>query len=285
MIYECKPCNFNTSIKCHYIRHIATNKHKYNVSPSNNDTKKYVCKKCNKQFTTSSNLSRHEAVCIDITKNKDILQCMYCKEVFSHKNNYYRHVKHRCKKNLSYSDLNQGKGSNNVHHHLQINNIHNNIYMMKPIDFLNKFYSNNPSIQDIVSYATTYEFTKDVANKLQLASKVNNLDFISVELDGIMKDMNKKFIEETNIYEKTCDSILFINDGSIRRYITRNSEAWIYSSDDNVLDTIISTIFDNINMRYDIHINYIKKERAEIIKKIKQNNDWNTEKSKLMTLQ
>ena len=38
-------------------------------------------------------------------------------------------------------------------------------------------------------------------------------------------------------------------------------------------------------MRYDIHINYIKKERAEIIKKIKQNNDWNTEKSKLMTLQ
>ena len=45
---------------------------------------------------------------------------------------------------------------------------------------------------------------------------------------------------------------------------------------------MISHIFDRMYLNYKVPMHYLKKEREDIIKKIKKLNDWNIEKGQLI---
>ena len=70
-IYECKCCDYNTSRKSQYERHLSTHKHKKRQNDTN-DTKKFhfsseefVCI-CGKKYAHKQNLYRHQKSCLGL---------------------------------------------------------------------------------------------------------------------------------------------------------------------------------------------------------------------------
>lgn len=70
-VYTCSGCQFTTTLRSNYTRHLTTNKHK-------------------KQLEITKNL---------LDSN---FHCKYCSKSFTCKNAMYRHTKHRCDKNEDY---------------------------------------------------------------------------------------------------------------------------------------------------------------------------------------
>ena len=72
--YVCEKCNFNTSRKSHYEKHLLTDKHKYLL---NNDAvatkKKYVCD-CGKEYNYRQSLYNHRKTCKGEKKENIIIQ-------------------------------------------------------------------------------------------------------------------------------------------------------------------------------------------------------------------
>ena len=72
--FYCEKCNFNTSRKSHYEKHLLTEKHKY---LQNNDAvatkKKYVCD-CGKEYNYRQSLYNHRKTCKGEKKENIIIQ-------------------------------------------------------------------------------------------------------------------------------------------------------------------------------------------------------------------
>ena len=73
--YFCKYCNYTTSHKGHYKKHLSSKKHREKASPSVTETspselksdekikKIYICEKCNKEYTSRNGLWKHKKTC------------------------------------------------------------------------------------------------------------------------------------------------------------------------------------------------------------------------------
>lgn len=61
-MYECKFCDYITSKKCNYTKHLTTLKHKKREN-DNKSSKNFSCEICGKKYKFSSGLSRHKQVC------------------------------------------------------------------------------------------------------------------------------------------------------------------------------------------------------------------------------
>ena len=98
-LYKCNICDIQTNIKSHHFRHLKTQKHitneqematknknilkmnpieskmnpnesKMNPNESKMDSKKYKCQNCNKLYSTSSNLRKHQKKCLQNKSEK-----------------------------------------------------------------------------------------------------------------------------------------------------------------------------------------------------------------------
>jgi hypothetical protein len=74
--YCCKICDFNTSNKTDYKRHLSTQKHKNNILTTDDNGKnfkKYICENCEKEYNDRAGLWRHKKKCQETTLeiNKD----------------------------------------------------------------------------------------------------------------------------------------------------------------------------------------------------------------------
>ena len=88
--YSCENCNFNTSHKNDFSRHLLTSKHQKWVVKSkmeiaeNNKTQgtqgNYCCEKCNKGYSTISGLWKHKKKCIKNEPSDKELLTMLIKE-------------------------------------------------------------------------------------------------------------------------------------------------------------------------------------------------------------
>ncbi|AYV81342.1 MAG: zinc finger protein [Harvfovirus sp.] len=61
MVYKCKECNYECSVKYNYDKHLETDKHKSNVKLKN--MKLNNCEFCQECFSSASGLSRHKNSC------------------------------------------------------------------------------------------------------------------------------------------------------------------------------------------------------------------------------
>ena len=74
--YCCEYCDYNTSKKCDYEKHLSTDKHKKRENETNEtdlkqeSSKKFVCF-CNKSFNSRTSLWRHKNKCIEAKTYED----------------------------------------------------------------------------------------------------------------------------------------------------------------------------------------------------------------------
>ena len=74
--YYCEYCDYNTSKKCDYEKHLSTDKHKKRENETNEtdlkqeSSKKFVCF-CNKSFNSRTSLWRHKNKCIEAKTDED----------------------------------------------------------------------------------------------------------------------------------------------------------------------------------------------------------------------
>ena len=64
-MYLCEYCNYETSYKHHYDKHLTSKKHLKNTGQSPKNTIYYSCKQCNKKYKTRSGLWKHESKCLE----------------------------------------------------------------------------------------------------------------------------------------------------------------------------------------------------------------------------
>ena len=63
MIYICKYCNYQTDKKTSFTLHNSSAKHKQNVTSPDNPFNQLWCMKCNIEYTSKSNATRHKKTC------------------------------------------------------------------------------------------------------------------------------------------------------------------------------------------------------------------------------
>ena len=122
VLYTCEICNFSTNKTTNYQRHLQTKKHIKNEH-GNSDTN--TTQTQNVSFSLQHIEGENNCVLLNIehedgndffAKNIKYPQvstsihkqdtekflCDYCNKIFTHKNNYYRHMKHRCRKKIKH---------------------------------------------------------------------------------------------------------------------------------------------------------------------------------------
>ena len=251
--YTCEPCGFKSTIKTHYTRHLNTKKHQRNCKP-------FVCESCDETFTLKSSLDRHiEKFCNPTQKLKNQI----------------------AERDKTIEELKKATTStiNNYNTNIQCN-----IYNMPPIKFLNTFFSNNPSFQQIISFLLTEKLSQEEIANLENAHSTGNPGFIGYEIDKILKSRNCSLIQSLDNPEKTCPNFMFSNDGSFRRYIAKGPNQWEFFTDNDTLETSTSIILDQATIASNNNemMNTNKRERAVIAKCIQRLNDWNTSKLQLL---
>lgn len=80
LIFECKKCNYNTSSKKDYNKHLLTRKHNLEINGNKWKSKNPTCENCEKTFKTASGLWKHQQKC-DKSNIPDISTKTYTKSV------------------------------------------------------------------------------------------------------------------------------------------------------------------------------------------------------------
>jgi hypothetical protein len=69
VVYKCPSCNYITTNKQHYNKHLTTDKHKSKQIPVVKEEPQFVCKYCDQTFSFKQSMFRH--IKYSCTKNKD----------------------------------------------------------------------------------------------------------------------------------------------------------------------------------------------------------------------
>ena len=159
-IFKCEKCNFSSSNKKDYNRHLNTIKHKHNIKQSEStissqNCPKYSCLNCGKEYKDNSGLWRHKQKCSDKINEFHKL----VNDKLSSKDKQQELIDYLMKENSEFKQLmleqnktmiemakNQGiKHSNNNSHNTNNNNFNLNFYLnetcknaMNIMDFVNQ---------------------------------------------------------------------------------------------------------------------------------------------------
>jgi len=251
---------------------------------------------------------------LDLDKLKLNLKCQYCFKEFKSKPSKRRHELHRCKKKNSenvvlmdelkkqtqlvkqlleekathfeavlnekekYIDILRDKMSSTTNHNT-FNIIRNNIYTMKPLQFLNTFCINNPSLEQVVNCIQDSDLSEEEIQRIKEASQLDAKHIIAKEFDNILKKHNQELIQDKPL---TCGNVLFSNDGSNRRYIAKGNREWQFYSSDDKLETSTQIIMDKFNGSTDKPVHMSKKERSMVHRHLKNMNDFNKSRDALL---
>jgi hypothetical protein len=92
MEYRCEHCNFSTTKKYNYDKHLLSNKHKLVES-------KLVVNLKSTQSQHLVNIESSQSQPITPPKSANVFECKYCEQKFKFKQSMYRHIKYTCTKN------------------------------------------------------------------------------------------------------------------------------------------------------------------------------------------
>ena len=270
--YSCKLCDYYTSKKGDYNRHLGTLKHKWKQMETNGNQKRALenqCEVCNKIFKSRSGLWKHEKLCVKVTDaNKDNLKDIIIdvvKENAEKMNlliNENKELRDQIKQqNKQITDMIPKLGTNN--------NSNNNIKQRFNINlFLNEKCKDAISINEFVE-------------KIEISLK----DLICTREKGQSEGISNLIIENRNklsLYERP----LHCTDKKREILYIKNDE---WEKDENkeqiskILKTIETKQLKNVQKWIENHPNYLNntKEQEEfliLIQESSKSDDKNREK-------
>jgi len=251
-----------------------------------NDSEIFQCEFCSKKFSRKDNLNRHRA---KTCKEKNAKEAKLLKKIEKLENQLHvkqeqidndkEHFKGILEEKDKCINILKDQYNNISSSHFQI--IQNNIITMSPIKFLNTFCNNNPTLEQVASFIQNSDYSIEDLNTLNQGIELKNKTVIGNEIDSIIKKKNQELIKSFDIRNGTCENVLFINDGSGRKFITKSDPGWNYCQNDDTLDQITSSLIQQA-VQNNSNLSLLpKKERESINKVVKVNNDYSTQKETL----
>ena len=98
MEFTCECCNYSTTIKCNYAKHISSTKHTIQKYKQTNAYKVDVSKVIESQQKVIPETTKNTSESSQVIP-KDGFFCKYCDKSFKFKQSMYRHIKYSCTKN------------------------------------------------------------------------------------------------------------------------------------------------------------------------------------------
>ena len=226
--YGCEPCDFFTSKKTDYMRHLATQKHKFIVLATISNTKnekntKYECKICNKDFTDRTGLWRHNKKC---NKNEQLME-EYHKKIDKLTDVVLDVVSKNSELTKQLIELSKSSGTNNSHNISNANN-HNKTFNLQV--FLNEECKNAINIRDFVE-----------SIQVQLS------DFENTGQVGYVEGISQIFIDNLSKINKH-DRPIHCSDYKRETLYIKSENQWIKETEDktNIKNAIKQVANKNI---------------------------------------
>ena len=195
LLYMCELCDYNTSKKSSYDKHLATSKHlnrtqTTDLEQNSCQTNKFSCKKCNKTYKVRNSLWYHEQKCNEIPSeiNNEVINENNVVDLLINENKDFKNlILEMMKSNtdLQKQMLDMCKNSNNM----TINNnknSHNKTFNMQI--FLNEHCKDAMNIQD---FADSFQL------QISDLEKVGSLGYVDGISDIIIKKLN-----ELDVYKR-----------------------------------------------------------------------------------
>ena len=199
--FNCKFCDYNTSRKSQYERHLFTSKHINTTFRLQNTTflvpnvpKVYICSNCNKEYKHHSSLSKHKNVC-NYKNTDDIIEDKEDKEDKQNKDELIQYLINENKefKNLILEVCKNIPGTNNI--------INNNVNSHNKTFNLQFFL--NETCKDAMNMS---EFIESVQIQLSDLENVGKLGFVDGISNIIIKNLQALDVEKRPVHCCDCYS-------------------------------------------------------------------------------
>ena len=278
--YSCSACNYITTKKYAYLRHVETVKHKKLVQLINgNDSK--VHGHIAKQHP-------HPVSSIQLVSNQSIYQCCICMKEYKYKSGLSRHRKKCKQRENNKNNHNKNKFNENAKNkkkQLQemVQNLNNEAFI---VDLIKKHGIVNQTVNNYSNYYNEYntiqnQFNLNIFLNEQCKNAMNIKDFIEsinyneltwedlLKLNGntLYKNFSNMVIKQLNDIEMEKRPIHCTDKKRNTVYI-KDNDMWECDKDGNKLTNVIHTIQRNQEKASRETIQHWRKEHPEW-----QNND------------
>jgi len=169
-IYECKLCDYSTSIKCNFDKHCLTSKHLTLIHGNIEETKSsikeqtFTCEKCQKSYATRGGFWKHTKKCLPQEVAKVSQEEVSLQSIFNFLQNNQSAQTEIMTKML---ELMQTQTSNIVNSNINVNNTQNNTNSNNQFNiqmYLNETCKNAMTIDEFLEYLQpTLEELEDTA--------------------------------------------------------------------------------------------------------------------------
>jgi hypothetical protein len=225
--FICEICDFSSSNKYDYTKHLSTDKHKNNASTTDGNqivaksSKKYICENCDKNFNDRAGLWRHKKKCLDITiedlANEEKQQQLV--DYLLKENSEFKQLMIDQHKQMLEQNKHMIEMSKNTGHH-NTNNSHNTTNNSFNLQFfLNETCKDAMNIMDFVS-------------QLQVGTK----DLEETGRLGFANGISKIFInglKKINVNDRP----IHCSDAKRETLYIKNNDEWNKAGDDKVILT------------------------------------------------
>lgn len=276
--YSCSSCNYITTKKYAYIRHIQTIKHKKLVQLING--------KCKDSGTHEHIVKQHPVSSIQLVSEQPNYQCSICMKQYKYKSGLSRHKK-KCKqqKNNNHNKDKFNDKTKNKKKQLEemVQNLNNEAFI---VDLIKKHGIVNQTVNNYSNYYNEYntiqnQFNLNIFLNEQCKNAMNIKDFIEsinyneltwedlLKLNGntLYKNFSNMVIKQLNDIEMEKRPIHCTDKKRNTVYI-KDNDIWECDKDGNKLTNVIHTIQRNQEKASRETIQHWRKEHPEW-----QNND------------
>ena len=233
--YKCVNCNYITSVKRDYNRHLQTKKHLRKMDKSVNiyENVEFVCKKCKKIYKTHGGLWKHKQKCIIIPKNN--VENMEVLEV------------------IGSPKLAKKSNEDSAMANAIVKLVEQNAEMMKCMKEQNAEMMKCMKEQSIVNQNnTTNNISINFFLNEQCKNAMNLTDFINqlqVSLEDLQYSKNNGFIEGvTNIFTKQLQDLkpterpIHCSDKKRLQFYVKDNDTWQKDENNTKIDETIYNI-------------------------------------------
>jgi len=273
----------------------------------------YICEYCDKKFKHRTNYYRHvkhrckiklKKHINDLNNNDLIKKDISVQEIIEMKmeeqklemNNKMEEQKRIFEEKLLEITENKCNNTTINNGNIADNMINNNqnitiqiLNEMKPKDLLNKYYHNTPSLNELMEYLKNEYITASDAKQIknvedqEIQDQKIRLNFIAYAVNDIINHSTRRLIESKDLKDAYCNSCLFLNDGSMRKYLEKDI-SWDNSGDINKIQKLVSEICNQTIRKHKVfgHRPPSKDEEISLAKQILKMNNWSRSKKHLI---